>query len=163
MKKIFCWLFIAGLSACSTQTPPKPVIDLPKEQRVQTSYAPAYEATQLTYQGRVNQQFYVDFFINGVLDWFKGKYKQPITELKHQLYEQGKGFEANVYDYYSGIIFAADLQQNFQRLHCWQAIDVPSLQQGIYDALRDLKAQRSPTNLDWIAQGSEQFAQKCRP
>ena len=49
-------------------------------------------ATQQTYQGRVNQHFNVDSFAHGVVDWFNGKYKQPISELKHQLYDQGKGF-----------------------------------------------------------------------
>lgn len=163
MKKVLLIISVLLLSACAGKTPPKPVIELPPEQIVQTSYAPAYEATQQTYQGRVNDKFYVDSFEHGVLDWFKGKYKQPISELKHQLYDQGKGFDAYIYDYYSGMIFAADLQSNFQHLNCWQGIDLPSLQQGIYDALRDLQAQRSAKNKTWIEQGSEKFAQQCRP
>ncbi|OBW94646.1 hypothetical protein QV08_02755 [Gallibacterium salpingitidis] len=163
MKKILFVASVLLLAACAGKTPPKPVIDLPEQQIVQTSYAPAYEATQQTYQGRVNEKFYVDSFAHGVVDWFNGKYKQPISELKHQLYDQGRGFDAYIYDYYSGMIFAADLQSNFQRLHCWQGVDVPSLQQGIYDALRDLQAQRSAKNSTWIAQGSEKFAQQCRP
>ncbi|MFC0308567.1 hypothetical protein ACFFHK_02455 [Gallibacterium trehalosifermentans] len=162
-RKIGYLILVLGLTACTSKTVNKPVIELAPEQIVQTSYAPAYEATQQTYQGRVNNKFYVDSFTHGVIDWFNGKYKQPIAELKYQLYEQGRGFDAYVYDYYSGMIFAADLQANFQYLHCWQGVDIPSLQQGIYDALRDLQAQRPTNNSDWIVQGSEKFATQCRP
>ena len=161
MKKVFFITVILLLAACVQQNEVKPVIDLPSQQIVKSTYAPVYQATQQTYYGRVNQHFNVDSFAHGVVDWFNGKYKQPISELKHQLYEQGKGFDAYIYDYYSGIIFAADLQTNFQRLNCWQQVDIPTLEQAIYDALRDMKNQTPSHNRSWLDQSSEQFARQC--
>lgn len=162
MKKVFLMTAILLLVACAQQHEAKPVIDLPQEQLVKSTYAPVYQSTQQTYYGRVNQHFNVDSFAHGVVDWFNGKYKQPISELKHQLYEQGKGFDGYIYDYYSGIIFAADLQSNFQHLNCWQQVDIPTLEQAIYDALRDMKNQTASHNQSWLDQASEQFAQQCR-
>ncbi|KGQ33832.1 hypothetical protein P375_02135 [Gallibacterium genomosp. 2] len=161
MKKVFFITVILLLAACVQQNEVKPVIGLPSQQIVKSTYAPVYQVTQQTYYGRVNQHFNVDSFVHGVIDWFNGKYKQPISELKHQLYEQGKGFDAYIYDYYSGIIFAADLQTNFQRLNCWQQVDIPTLEQAIYDALRDMKNQTPSHNRSWLDQSSEQFARQC--
>ena len=73
-----------------------------------------------------------------------------------------KVFDGYIYDYYSGIIFAADLQSNFQHLNCWQQVDIPTLEQAIYDALRDMKNQTASHNQSWLDQASEQFAQQCR-
>ncbi|CAM3817974.1 hypothetical protein ACLSY8_02095 [Avibacterium avium] len=160
----------AFLVACSSLTSyvpfmdnEKKVIDLDKEKIDKKSYASAYAATVQTYSGRVNEDYDVNSFASGVNDWYLNRILVPIEEVKAKLY-QGGGVDSQVYAYYSGVVFASELQNNFNRLsaNCWSQISQPSATQGIYDAMRDLQ-KGQPRSLDegYIAEGSDQVLKVC--
>lgn len=141
----------------------KKVINLDEDQIDQKSYASAYAATVQTYSGRVNKDYDVNSFANGANDWYLNRILVPIDEVKTKLY-QGGGVDSQVYAYYSGVVFAYELQNNFNRLSadCWRNISPSSATQGIYDAMLDLQ-KGQPRSLDdeYIAQGSDQILKLC--
>ncbi len=167
-KKLSIMLMVAVLSACSVSSyipfmgDKKPVINLDKDQIDQKSYATAYAATVETYSGRVNQDYDVNSFASGANDWYLGRILVPIDKVKANLYQGGH--DSNIYAYYSGVVFASELQNNFNRLStdCWRHIDQPSATQGIYDAMLDLQNNKVRSeNDEYIVQGSEQILQLC--
>ncbi|OOF36638.1 hypothetical protein [Rodentibacter heidelbergensis] len=169
LKKISILLFSIILTACSSVSSyipfmgdDKKVINLDKDKIDQKSYAAAYEATVATYKGRVNENFYVDNFASGANDWYLGRILVPIKQIQDKLYTGGH--DSDVYAYYSGVLHAEALQNNFNRLSssCWSKLDSPSLTQGIYDAMRDLKEGKVRTDDDeYIAKGSDELLKVC--
>lgn len=172
LKKISVLLFSITLAACSSMSSmtsyipfmgsDKKVIDLPKDKIDQKSYAAAYEATVATYKGRVTKEFYVDNFASGANDWYLGRILVPIKQIQDKLYTGGHG--SDVYAYYSGVLHAEALQNNFNRLSptCWSKIDTPSVTQGIYDAMSDLqKGKERGEDDEYIAQGSDELLKAC--
>ncbi|PJG82062.1 hypothetical protein [Caviibacterium pharyngocola] len=168
LKKLSVLFFTAVLCGCSVSSyipfmgDKKPVIDLDKDKIDQKSYATAYAATVETYRGRVNQDYDVNSFGSGANDWYLGRILVPVEQIKTNLYQGGH--DSNVYAYYSGVVFAAELQNNFNRLNanCWSHIDQPSATQGIYDAMLDLQKDKVRSeNDEYITQGSEQILKIC--
>lgn len=171
-KKVSLVLCIGLISACSMQSvtsyipfmgDTKTVINLDKDKIDQKSYATAYEATVQSYQGRVNKEYHVNSFASGAKDWYSARILVPVEQIKDKLF-QGNGLDSNVYAYYSGVLFASELQTNFNRLSstCWSHIDQASATQGIYDAMLDLQNDRVRAEDDeYIAQGSEQILKLC--
>lgn len=168
LRKIFLGLLFVTLSACSIKSyipfmdSKKPVISLDKEQIDQKSYAAAYEAAIQTYKGRVTKDYYVDSFVSGVNDWYLNRILIPIDDVKTNLYQGGH--DSNIYAYYSGVVFAHDLQDNFHQLNesCWAQLDKPSITQGIYDAMLDLKNNNPRDENDkYLMEGSEQILKIC--
>lgn len=172
LKKISVLLFSITLAACSSMSSltshipfmgnDKKVIDLDSDKIDQKSYAAAYEATVATYKGRVNENFYVDNFASGANDWYLGRILVPIKQIQDKLYTGGH--DSDVYAYYSGVLHAEALQNNFNRLSptCWSKLDSPSITQGIYDAMRDLKkGKERGENDEYIAKGSDELLKVC--
>ncbi|MCW9732723.1 hypothetical protein L5B97_04320 [Avibacterium sp. 20-15] len=169
-KIISISLLSAFLVACSSMTSyipfmdnEKKVIDLDKEKIDQKSYAAAYAATVQTYSGRVNKDYDVNSFASGANDWYLNRILIPIDQIKAKLY-QGNGVDSQIYAYYSGVVFASELQNNFNRLSkdCWAHINKPSATQGIYDAMLDLqKGQTRSLDEGYIAEGSDQVLKVC--
>ena len=158
LKKILVLLFSIALAACSSVK----VIDLDKDKVDQKSYASAYEATVATYKGRVNENFYVDNFASGANDWYLGRILLPIKQIQDKLYVGGH--DSDVYAYYSGVLHAEALQNNFNRLapDCWNKLDSPSVTQGIYDAMRDLKnGEERDENDEYMVKGSDELLKAC--
>ena len=85
LKKILVLLFSIALAACSSVK----VIDLDKDKIDQKSYASAYEATVATYKGRVNENFYVDNFASGAIEWSLGRSLVRISQLQDEVYVGG--------------------------------------------------------------------------
>ena len=170
MIKKLSILFLASLlSACSLSSyvpfmgDKKTVIDLDEDKIDQKSYATAYEATVATYQGRVHSDFNVNSFASGANDWYLGRILVPVEQIKERLYSP-QGQDSDVYAYYSGVVHASALQNNFGKLNakCWSRIDTPSATQGIYDAMLDLKKDKVRSeNDEYIMQGSEQLLKLC--
>lgn len=159
--------FLVACSSVSSYIPfmdnEKKVINLDDDKIDQKSYASAYAATVQTYSGRVNEDYDVNSFASGANDWYLNRILVPIDEVKAKLY-QGGGVDSQVYAYYSGVVFAHELQNNFNRVsaNCWSQINSPSVTQGIYDAMLDLRKgqPRSPDD-EYIAQGSDQILKVC--
>lgn len=169
LKKFSLCAIVLLLSACSLSSyipfvnKEKAVIELDKTAIDQKSYAVAYETTVQTYTDRVGQDYDVNSFASGVNDWYLGRILVPVEQIKQNL-NQGMN-DNSVYAYYSGVVFAADLQANFSRLSatCWDNIDRPSMTQGIYDAMRDLQKNKVRSeNDEFLTQGSEQLLQVCQ-
>ncbi|TNH07177.1 hypothetical protein [Testudinibacter sp. TR-2022] len=157
--RIPLYLIIVGLTACSN----KAVIDLPDSQRDAKSYAIAYQATVQSFQGIVGENYEVDDFTRGAQAWYRGDIKTSIASIRDQLYNQLQ--DSDLYAFRSGIVFAGELQNNFSRLNqnCWSLLNKPSLTQGIYDAMRDLRRDRVRDENDpYLTTGTEQFLQNCR-
>lgn len=162
MKKTLLVGLILSLSACSLWQGEEKVIDLSKDQLDQKSYAIAYETTVASYQGKVNQDYDVNAFARGAKTWFAQGILVPVSEIKSKLAE---GLNSDIHAYYSGVVFAADLQQNFARLgkNCWEKTDRPSLSQGVYDAMLDLRRGKDRSQSDqYIIQGSEMLLKMCQ-
>ncbi|MDG2916359.1 hypothetical protein P7M47_10305 [Bisgaard Taxon 10/6] len=140
----------------------KPVIDLEQDQIDQKSYAVAYASTVQTYKGQINDSYDVNNFASGVNDWNRNRILVPVEQIRAKL---SSGIDSNVHAYYSGVVFASDLQNNFSRLSkdCWSKIDRPSMTQGIYDAMLDLKKGKARNeNDEYISKGSEQLLDVCK-
>lgn len=172
LKKLSVILMASTLAACSMNSvtsyipfmnDKKPVINLSQDKIDQKSYATAYEATVQTFKGRVTKDFDVNSFASGANDWYLGRILVPIDQVKANLYNGG-GHDSNVYAYYSGVVFASDLQGNFNKLSssCWAQVDQSSATQGIYDAMLDLQKDKVRSeNDEYIVQGSEQILALC--
>lgn len=162
MKKTLLVGLMLSLSACSLWPGEKKVIDLSKDQLDQKSYAIAYETTVASYQGKVNQNYDVNAFARGAKTWFAQGILVPVSEIRSKL---GQGLNSDIHAYYSGVVFAADLQHNFARLgkNCWEKTDRPSLSQGVYDAMLDLRRGKDRSQSDqYIIQGSEMLLKMCQ-
>ncbi|TCP93205.1 hypothetical protein EDC44_1234 [Cricetibacter osteomyelitidis] len=159
------------LSACSSWSDyipfiggSKSVINLEQNKIDQKSYAVAYQATVQTYTGRVSEDYLVDDFARGANDWLMGRVSLLLEQIRQNLYSE-KGVETKTFAYYSGVIFAGDLQSNFSRLNvnCWSNIDRASLSQGIYDAMLDLRGNKVRSeNDEYLVKGSEQLLNVCQ-
>ncbi|WP_439327808.1 hypothetical protein [Lonepinella sp. BR2357] len=169
LKKLSLMLAVACLVGCSSVTSyipfmgsEKTVINLDKEQIDQKSYAVAYSAAAQTYKGTVQADYDVNSFTSGVNDWYLGRILVSVEQVKAKL---ASGIDSNVHAYYSGVVFASDLQNNFSRLSadCWSKIDRPSMTQGIYDAMRDLQKDRVKSEDDeYLSKGSEELLSVCK-
>lgn len=147
------------LAACSNNA----VIDLPTSERDQASYAIAYQTTLQSFQGVVGENYEVDDFTRGVQAWYRGDIKESVADIRAKLYNQLQ--DSDVYAFRSGVVFAGELQANFSRLSdaCWAQLNKPSLTQGIYDAMRDLRRDRVRDENDrTLTLGTEQFLQRCQ-
>ncbi|TNH04586.1 hypothetical protein FHQ26_07180 [Testudinibacter sp. TR-2022] len=159
LKKLISTSFILLLIGCSN----KAVIDLPDSQRDAKSYAIAYQTTVQSFQGIVGENYEVDDFTRGAQAWYRGDIKTSIANIRDQLYNQLQ--DSDLYAFRSGVVFAGELQNNFSRLNqnCWSLLNKPSLTQGIYDAMRDLRRDRVREENDpYLTAGTEQFLQNCR-
>lgn len=171
IKSIFCLSMAILLVACSSSSPKiKPLQDeplsfqrLPVKKIDQKSYAIAYETTIASYQGRVKPDYFVNSFARGVNDWYQQLVTQSPAEIKEKIYQKS-GLSLKQHTYYSGILLAANLQNNLQQLKkgCWQKIQPASLVEGIYDAMADLKkGQPRPDDDPYLVQGTNQILKFC--
>lgn len=171
-KKFSILILAIILSACSSFTSytsyipfigdSKPVINLDEDQIDQKSYAVAYASTVQSYRGQVKEDYDVNSFASGVNDWYLGRILVPLEQIKDKL---SKGIDSSVHAYYSGVVFASDLQNNFSRLSntCWSHIDRPSMTQGIYDAMLDIRKDKIRSDEDeYIVKGSETLLSLCK-
>lgn len=171
LKKVSVVALLVMLSACSSWKnyvpfvgDDKSVINLEQDRIDQKSYAVAYQATVQTYKDRVAENYLADDFARGANDWLMGRVSLPLAQIKENLYS-AKGQQTKTFTYYSGVVFAGDLQANFSRLSagCWQNIDRASLSQGIYDAMLDLKKGKVRSeNDEYLAKGSDQLLNTCQ-
>ncbi len=162
MKSLFKKVAVFGvalmLAACSTSK--SSYQPLSQSEIDQKSYAVAYEATAQTYLDRVNESYDIEAFIQGVDKWYKKEIKLPVEQIRASLLN--RMLDHDIYAYYSGVLFAADLQTNFNRLsaECWNSIHPASMTQGIFDAMQALKAGKVRDDA-YISQGSEQLLKLC--
>ncbi|MDU8923405.1 hypothetical protein RYD26_00470 [Pasteurellaceae bacterium LIM206] len=168
LKRLFLIVMVTMLSACSLSSyipfmgNDKPVINLEQEKIDQKSYAAGYATTVQTYKGQINAEYDVNSFASGVNDWYLGRILVPVEQIKAKL---AQGMDSNTHAYYSGVAFAADLQNNFSRISstCWNKIDRPSLTQGIYDAMIDLRKGSTRSDDDsYISKGNEELLNTCK-
>ena len=126
----------------------------------QKSYAIGYGATAQTYLDRVNESYDIDSFMNGASDWFNQKVTLPIEQIRASLLN--RMLDHNIYAYYSGVLYAAELQQNSNRLSptCWSFVQPNSIAQGIHDAMLDLQKNKVRDD-EYIKQGAEQILHLC--
>ncbi|AGQ38535.1 hypothetical protein DNAOFDDG_00215 [Mannheimia haemolytica] len=126
----------------------------------QKSYAIAYGATAQTYADRVNESYDINSFMNGVNDWYTKKVTLPIEQIR--AITINRMLDHNVYAYYSGVIYAADLQANFNHLdpNCWGLVQPASMTQGIHDAMLDLQKNKVRGD-EYIKNGVEQILHLC--
>lgn len=126
----------------------------------QKSYAIAYGATAQTYLDRVNASYDIDSFMHGVDDWFNKKVTLPIEQIRASLLN--RMLDHNVYAYYSGVLYASELQQNAVRLSpkCWEIVQPASMAQGIHDAMLDLQKNKVRDD-EYIKKGAEQILHLC--
>lgn len=145
------------VAACSMKSGWKRI---PNAQIDQKSYAIGYGATAQTYLDRVNKSYDIDSFMHGADDWFTKKVDLSVEEIRSSLFN--RMLDHNVYAYYSGVLYAAELQQNFNRLspRCWEFIQPSSITQGIHDAMLDLQ-QGKVRDDKYIHQGAEQILHLC--
>lgn len=126
----------------------------------QKSYAIAYGATAQTYADRVNASYDINSFMNGVNDWYTKKVALPVEQIRAMT--MNRMLDHNIYAYYSGVLYAADLQNNFNHLdpNCWSLIQPASMTQGIYDAMSDLQKNNVRSD-EYIKNGVEQILHLC--
>lgn len=164
-KKLSMATIVIALSGCSSLPflgNAKSVINLEQSQIDQKSYAVAYSATIQSHTGLVKKDYDVHSFASGAKDWYNNRILVSVDQIKAKL---ATGMESQIHAYYSGVVFASELQQNFSRLsqNCWGNIHHPSLTQGIYDAMLDLqKGEVRSENDDYLTQGSEQLLKVCQ-
>ncbi|VEI46885.1 Uncharacterised protein [Actinobacillus equuli] len=63
----------------------------------------------------------------------------PVEQIRAMILN--RMMDHNIYAYYSGVLYAADLQGNFNHLdpECWNLVQTPSMSQGIHDAMLDIQ------------------------
>lgn len=150
----FTFVFLAACSGKSTWS------RLNESEIDQKSYAVAYGATAQTYAERVNESYDIDSFMNGVNDWYNKKVNLPVEQIRAMTLN--RMMDHNIYAYYSGVLYASDLQGNFNYLdpECWNLVQTPSMSQGIHDAMLDI--QRNTVRSDeYIKSGVEQILHLC--
>ncbi|MDH2924333.1 hypothetical protein A4A71_02980 [Nicoletella semolina] len=133
---------------------------LPDSQVDQKSYAIGYSTTAQTYLERVNETYDIQAFIRGSNDWLNQKIALPVEQIRASLLN--RMLDHPVYAYYSGVLYAAELQNNFNRLsqNCWHFVQSASLIQGIWDAMYDIR-KNSVRDDQYIQQGADQFLHLC--
>ncbi|ANF67756.1 hypothetical protein A6041_03910 [[Haemophilus] ducreyi] len=126
----------------------------------QKSYAIGYGTTVQTYTDRVNDSYDINAFINGVNDWYNNKIRMPAPQIRVMILN--RMLDHNIYAYYSGVLYAADLQGNFNHLdpECWKLVQTPSISQGIHDAMLDLQ-KNSVRSDEYIENGVEKILHLC--
>lgn len=156
-------LSISLLIACSFSSDNQKLItNLPQHKIDQKSHATSYAATIQTYSGRIHKDYNVNNFIAGVNDWYLKRILLSAEQIKQSLYQGSH--DSNIYAYYSGVLFASALQQNFNKLNpnCWKYIEQQSVVQGISDAMRDLQTQKVRSlNDDYFIKGTEEVLTLC--
>lgn len=157
IKTILISLTLAVLTACSTTSG---WTRLSESEIDQKSYAIAYGATAQTYADRVNESYDINAFINGVNDWYSKKIKMPVEQIRAMILN--RMMDHNIYAYYSGVLYAADLQGNFNHLdpECWNLVQTPSMSQGIHDAMLDIQKNKVRSD-EYIHNGVEQILHLC--
>lgn len=155
-------LFAAGtvlMAGCSTQ--PAAWKQIKQNEIDQKSYAVAYAGTAQTYEDRVNASYDIESYVRGVDDYFNNKTTLPIEQIRGSLLN--RMLDHNVYAYYSGVLDAASFQSKFNYLSpkCWSLVDLPSVTQGVNDAMRDLQQGKVRSNDDYIKQGADQILHQC--
>lgn len=126
----------------------------------QKSYAIAYGATTQTYADRVNESYDINSFINGVNDWYIKKVTLPVEQIRAMTIN--RMLDHNIYAYYSGVLYASDLQNKFNHLdpNCWNLIQPDSMTQGIHDAMLDLQSNKVRDD-EYIKNGVDQILHLC--
>lgn len=157
LKPIFVCLALMALSACSGN---RNWNGLSQGEIDQKSYAVAYGATAQTYVDRVNESYDIQSFMNGVNDWYNNKVTLPVEQIRAMTLN--RMLDHNIYAYYSGVLYAADLQGNFNHLdpNCWNLVQTPSLSQGIFDAMRDIQKNQLRED-SYIKNGVDQILHLC--
>lgn len=158
LKSLTLMVAVAVLAACSGKTSGwKRLADSEVDQK---SYAIAYSATAQTYLDRVNESYDIDAFMHGVDDWYNKKVSLPIEQIRASLLN--RMLDHDVYAYYSGVLYAAELQQNATRLSpkCWEIVQPASMSQGIHDAMLDLQKNKLRDD-EYIKKGAEDILHLC--
>ncbi|HGO5853540.1 TPA: hypothetical protein ACK3JH_000378 [Mannheimia haemolytica] len=158
IKSILLFATLAFLAACSSN---KSGWNRLNDAEVdQKSYAIAYGATAQTYKDRVNESYDINSFMNGVNDWYTKKVNLPVEQIRAMTIN--RMLDHPVYAYYSGVLYAADLQGNFNHLdpNCWSLVQPASMTQGIHDAMLDLQKNKVRGD-DYIKNGVEQILHLC--
>lgn len=126
----------------------------------QKSYAIGYAATAQTYLDRVNESYDINAFMHGADDWYSNKVALPVEQIRASLLN--RMLDHNVYAYYSGVLYAAELQANSNRLSpkCWSLVQPKSITQGIHDAMLDLQKNKVRDD-EYIKNGAEQILHLC--
>ncbi|HGO5824075.1 TPA: hypothetical protein ACK3JW_001766 [Mannheimia haemolytica] len=158
IKSILLFATLAFLAACSSN---KSSWNRLNDAEVdQKSYAIAYGATAQTYKDRVNESYDINSFMNGVNDWYTKKVNLPVEQIRAMTIN--RMLDHPVYAYYSGVLYAADLQGNFNHLapNCWSLVQPASMTQGIHDAMLDLQKNKVRGD-DYIKNGVEQILHLC--
>ncbi|MCK3654408.1 hypothetical protein A4G19_01080 [Pasteurellaceae bacterium Macca] len=161
MKSVKSWLALAALlvlTACSSK--PSGWSRIPDSEVDQKSYAIAYGATGQTYADRVNESYDIPSFMRGVDDWFNNRVNLPVEQIRASLLN--RMLDNNVFAYYSGVLYVAELQENFNRLSptCWGLVQTPSIAQGIHDAMLDIQKNKLRHD-EYIQNGAEQILHLC--
>lgn len=145
------------LAACSSKSNWTRLNDADIDQK---SYAIAYGATVQTYTDRVNESYNVQAFINGVSDWYDNKVHLPVEQIKANV--TTRLLDNKTYAYYSGALYAAELRGKFNHLDpaCWNYMQVPSVNQGIHDAMLDIQKGKTRDD-EYIRNGAEQILHLC--
>lgn len=159
MKFLHKALFLAValiLSACSSDTHTR----LSQDQIDDKSYAVSYGVTGQTYKDRVTETYDIASFTKGVSDWYYGKVKMPIEQIRATTLN--RLMDHNVYAYYSGILFAEGFQTNVNHLdpNCWGLLDKASMVQGIDDAMHDLQKGKVRDD-EYIRKGADDIIHLC--
>ncbi|MDP8078455.1 hypothetical protein [Phocoenobacter skyensis] len=151
------FILLFTITACNNSSPFQ---RLSKNKLDQKSYATGYGSAAQTYKDRVNETYDIDSFIRGVDHLYSNKITQSIQQVRENTLN--KMLDHNIYAYYSGILFAASLKQNFNYLNdqCWNLIEPKSITQGIYDAMYDLKNNKVKHN-NYISQGYDEILHLC--
>ncbi|WP_150540187.1 hypothetical protein [Actinobacillus vicugnae] len=157
IKTMLVGFTLAVLAACSTKSG---WTRLSESEIDQKSYAIAYGATAQTYADRVNESYDINSFMNGVDDWYNKKVKMPVEQIRAIILN--RMMDHNIYAYYSGVLYAADLQGNFNHLdpECWNLVQTPSMSQGIHDAMLDIQKNTIRSD-EYIHHGVEQILHLC--
>lgn len=159
IKSLSVVVAITLLTACGA-TKTSGWTPLSSDQIDQKSYAIAYGATAQTYEDRVNESYDIQSFIRGADDWYNKKVTLPIEQIRASLLN--RMLDHNVYAYYSGVLYASELQLNATRLSpkCWEMAQPASMTQGIYDAMLDLQ-KNSVRDDEYLTKGAEQMLHLC--
>lgn len=159
VKSLFVIVALATLAACGSHKT-SGWKRLNAAEIDQKSYAIGYGATAQTYLDRVNASYDIDAFMHGADDWYSQKVDLPIEQIRASLLN--RMLDHNIYAYYSGVLYAAELQANANRLSpkCWAIVESKSLSQGIHDAMLDLQ-KGSVRDDDYIKKGAEQILHLC--
>lgn len=131
-----------------------------EQARDQKSYAIGYEATMQTYSERVDEHFDTTSFMRGVNEWYNKKMPLPVEQIRASI--MNRMLDHSVYVYYSGALYAAELQGRFNYLdqNCWNLVQPDSISAGIFAAMQDLKNNTKRDDA-YIQNGLEELSHLC--